>query len=80
MELTDQAMSYGGAPRGSSVEVRNNPLAAPKPAAEAAPARASAEATAAAWPMRADGKPDFDNMTAAQRVAYHEWRLKRVFG
>ena len=26
------------------------------------------------------GKPDFDKMTANQRVAYHQWRLERIFG
>ena len=32
------------------------------------------------WPKLADGRPDFGKMTSAQRQAYDEARLKRVFG
>jgi hypothetical protein len=65
LQVTDQAMSYdsSGAKR-SRVEVRNNPLAKP---AHAAPATA--------WPKLADGKPDFERMTSAQRLAYDRARL-----
>ena len=71
LALTDQTMSYDGAPaRRSTVEVRNNPLAG-----------SSADATAAAdWPKDPDGSPDFKKMTAAQRLAYHRTRLARQFG
>jgi hypothetical protein len=32
------------------------------------------------WPKRADGTPDFANMTSAQRLAYDAVRLQRRFG
>ncbi|MCX6894653.1 MAG: hypothetical protein NTZ16_03960, partial [Verrucomicrobia bacterium] len=68
LQVTDQAMSYdGSAAKRSKVEVRNNPLAKTK--------TSSSEATATDWPKRADGKPDFDRMTSAQRQAYFSSRL-----
>jgi len=68
LEATDQAMSYdGSAARRATAEIRNNPLAQPKPAPAAA---ASPD-----WPKRADGSPDFDHMTSAQRFAYDRARL-----
>ena len=69
LELTDQAMSYGGETKRTAVEVRNNPLASTKPAAETKP-----------WPTLPNGAPNFANMTSAQRVAYDEVRLKRMCG
>ena len=69
LELTDQAMSYGGETKRAAVEVRNNPLASTKPAAETKP-----------WPTLPNGAPNFANMTSAQRVAYDEVRLKRMCG
>jgi hypothetical protein len=78
LKLTDQAMSYdGSATKRSTVEVRNNPLA--RNEGETANPQ-SPIPNPSDWPKRADGKPDFDRMTAAQRVAYHDWRLKRTFG
>lgn len=76
LELTDQAMSYGGgAP--ARVEVRNNPLAkSPTAPAPSAPTDSSAPA----WPMLPGGAPDFEKMNPTQRVAYDAWRLKRIFG
>jgi hypothetical protein len=74
LQLTDQAMSYdGSAARRSNVQVRNNPLAQirdPK----------SAIRNAQDWPRKADGKPDFAKMNAAQREAYYAARLKRIYG
>ena len=67
MQMTDQAMSYdGSATKRSTVEVRNNPLAKTK---------TESAASAGDWPKRADGAPDFDNMTSAQRQAYFSSRL-----
>ncbi len=84
LKLTDQAMSYdGGAARRATVEVRNNPIGSSKPAvAEGRNNQTSVTSTAttADWPKLADGKPDFDKMSAAQRTAYHVWRLQRTFG
>jgi len=71
LELTDQTMNYGGRPSRSAVAVRNNPLA------EAMP---ESTAPTGDWPRRADGGPDFGEMTADQRRAYDAWRLKRQFG
>jgi hypothetical protein len=91
LELTDQAMSYGGGGGGgsrSTVEVRNNPLAS-QPAATvttaAAPAKPEPAVVAAssggpAWPVLANGAPDFSKMTSAERCAYDAQRLKRRFG
>ncbi|MFA6546305.1 MAG: hypothetical protein WCS99_17940, partial [Limisphaerales bacterium] len=82
LELTDQAMSYdGSATKRSTVEVRNNPLAKPSPqGASEKPAAPEAAAKTSAWPKLANGSPDFDKMSAEQRVAYHDSRLKRTFG
>lgn len=61
LQLTDAAMSYDGRPaRRATVEIRNNPLAAPP----------------CEWPCHADGKPDFERMTSAQRLAYDRARMK----
>ncbi len=69
--LTDQSMSYsGGASLRTTVEVRNNPLAA---------ASRSVGTDAAGWPIQADGSPDFAKMTSTQRHAYHRARLARQF-
>ena len=88
LKLTDQAMSYdGSATKRSTVEVKDNPLAGAKPVSTAAtPAPAKPAATesssvpATDWPKRANGLPDFDKMTSAQRNAYDASRLKRIFG
>ncbi|MCU0786561.1 MAG: hypothetical protein MUF81_21455 [Verrucomicrobia bacterium] len=65
-QMTDQSMSYdGSATKRSKVEVWNNPLA-----------KTQAASTAVGdWPKHADGKPDFDKMTSAQRFAYDRARL-----
>lgn len=83
LQLTDQSMSYdGNAARRAAVIVQNNPLAKPP----APTARAAAEGTPtsnsneSAWPVHANGQPDFDRMTPAQRRAYHAQRLTRKFG
>ena len=62
LKLTDQTMSYdGSAARRATVEIRHNPIAAK-----------NAKVT---WPQRADGKPDFEKMNSAERLAYHQARL-----
>jgi hypothetical protein len=83
LELTDQAMSYAGGGGRSTVRVRDNPLAAAKPPAVPVTDKAGAQTvppTPLAWPTLPGGGPDFGNMTTAQRQAYDEWRLKRIFG
>jgi hypothetical protein len=70
LKVTDQAMSYdGSAARRATAEIRNNPLAQPKPAPTAA------EKASPDWPKRADGSPDFEHMNSAQRLAYDRARL-----
>ena len=82
LELTDQAMSYGGSGPRQIVEVRANPLAAkPQPPKKPDPSLVPAAAARAdAWPKEADGAPDFARMNSAQRRAYDHWRLTRRFG
>ena len=76
LQLTDQAMSYdGSATRRANVPVRNNPLAADRPTASAAPTKAPVS-----WPKGADGRPDFEQMTGAERLAFHAQRLTKRFG
>jgi hypothetical protein len=62
LQMTDQAMSYdGSATKRSTIEVRNNPLAKTK---------TESAVPAGDWPKLANGNPDFEQMTAAQRLAY----------
>ncbi len=86
LELTDQAMSYGGSPT-TRVSVTNNPLASQpvKPSGTgqeaAAPAvSAPRQAGESAWPVLSDGKPDFAHMTPVQRLAFDQKRLNRIYG
>ena len=83
LELTDQAMSYGGGgnPR-TQVDVRNNPLARPAekaPVATSTPSPAPAP-TKSSWPQLGNGAPDFSKMTSVERCAYDAERLKRRYG
>ncbi|MCP5519952.1 MAG: hypothetical protein H7A46_00220 [Verrucomicrobiales bacterium] len=83
LQLTDQAMSYGGESPRTSVRVRDNPLskpAAPRAATAIDAGEPQAAATKVAWPVKSDGSPDFANMSSADRQAYDEDRLKRRFG
>lgn len=85
LKLTDQAMSYdGSAARRATAVIQSNPLAARQASAAApgAPQSASSSTAAAngAWPVRADGSPDFARMDSVQRQAYDQARLTRRFG
>lgn len=88
LQLTDQAMSYDGAPaRRATAEIRGNPLAAsaapPTAAGPAKPVSAAAadnKAEAGGWPKRPDGTPDFAAMNSEHRLAFDSWRLTRRFG
>jgi hypothetical protein len=65
LQQTDQAMSYdGSAKKRSTVEVRNNPLA------KSSPHSAGKETVVVDWPKLANGAPDFESMSSAQRLAY----------
>jgi hypothetical protein len=84
LKLTDQSMSYdGSAARRAKVEVRNNPLARAESSQTTLQDDRNATtstATNVTWPQLADGRPDFDKMSAPQRAAYHASRLNRVLG
>ena len=86
LKLTDQAMSYdGSAARRANVEVRNNPLAPAdggrsRDGTERSLVTSTSTATNGDWPRLADGKPDFERMTAQHRAAYHAARLNRALG
>jgi hypothetical protein len=76
-------MSYAGGGSRSTVHLRDHPLAKADAARPPKPGQndpVPADAGSGDWPKRADGSPDFDKMTSAQRNAYDAWRLKRVFG
>ena len=78
LKLTDQAMSYdGSANKRATVEMKDNPLA-PAPSEIRNPQSAIRNETG--WPKLSDGRPDFATMTSAQRRAYDETRLKRIYG
>jgi hypothetical protein len=95
LALTDQTMSYDGSSSRSTItkpERPRSPLPAPalNPAAgtpatsEKSPlprsTNDSSEPTSAAWPRKANGSPDFANMTSAHRRAYDLARLTKRFG
>jgi hypothetical protein len=78
LQLTDQSMSYdGSAARRSTAFVQNNPLASTNGRTHSATTPTSANGE---WPKRGDGSPDFGAMNSSQRMAYDDWRLKRIFG
>lgn len=79
LELTDQAMSYdAGARSGSTVTVRNNPLAGGNMAATPDPVPRSGAALS--WPVLPSGAPDFGKMNSQQRRDYDLHRLRHRFG
>ena len=78
LKLTDQAMSYdGSATKRSTVEMRNNPVAAT--ASETRNSKPETQ-TDRGWPKFSDGKPDFAKMDSTQRRAYDAARLTRIYG
>jgi hypothetical protein len=80
LELTDQAMSYDSrAKAGSTVTIRNNPLAN-QTTASATIRSAAQPSDASKWPQTADGAPDFGKMNSLQRRAYDQYRLTQRFG
>jgi len=88
LELTNQAMSYGGSSRSTvavakpAAEPASKPVGAAKPVSAPAPAPVATQKTDTAlpWPVLANGLPDFDKMTSTQRRAYDEARLRKQFG
>jgi hypothetical protein len=71
LTITDQSMSYDGSTRRrAAVEIRDNPLAGIE--SETANNHRAAEN----WPKLPDGRPAFERMDSAQRLAYDRARLK----
>jgi hypothetical protein len=87
LQLTDQAMSYGGSSTTrvhvpgtiGTREQRTETRVAGGGRPEISPADASAP-SAVSWPTHPDGSPDFGRMTSPQRQAFDVERLKRRFG
>jgi hypothetical protein len=92
LQLTDQAMSYGGGTTtrvqvpGSSPTSTRTTTPRIQPATDrvgdsaTSPASDASEHAAVAWPTHSDGSPDFARMTSPQRQAFDVARLKRRFG
>ena len=84
MQITEQAMSYDETQKSKSTvlvsgeSTRNNTTL---PRSEKTPMPVSSVKSAdVEWPVKGDGKPDFDSMSSNQRRAYDRARLKRAFG
>lgn len=75
MVLQTAVMSYGGTGAVSvpAAITKDEPKSASSTAAPAKPASSKSPAEPAA-------KPDFAKMTPAERLAYHQARLKRILG
>lgn len=80
-ELTDQVMSYdGSAPKRKTVHASAEIPSQERDQAQNAVSDSGAIEDGADWPVKDDGKPDFSIMTAANRRAYDQYRLRRTFG
>jgi len=81
LELTDQAMSYEGSRRATVTVPGRDGFAARSHEKDQSLSRleGSAPAKGVDWPMQ-NGRPDFDHMSAAERLAYDQQRLSRKFG
>jgi len=88
LQLTDQAMSYGGGDSRTTVQVSGKPPApngnAERSMPDATPEHHTTETRdeqpALDWPRHPHGAPDFEAMTPAQRRACDRARLDRRFG
>ena len=92
LELTDQAMSYGGgSSRTVSVPARNANTRAETtkndtsvvpllPVASTPKVCSPSGPVSELWPKTACGKPDFGKMTSAQRLSYDRARLTKKYG
>jgi len=82
LELTDQTMSYeGGARRATVTVLGRDGFAARSDEKDQSFSRpaGSAPTRGVDWPMQ-NGRPDFDKMSAAERLVYDQQRLSRKFG
>ncbi len=90
LQLTEQAMSYDerGSNRSKVSISQRAPTASqdgtvipPSSASETEPAKEKdASDTGKSWPVHADGRPNFSQMTASQRRDYDRERLRKMFG
>lgn len=92
LQPTGQAMSYGGEKPKTIVNFSAaKPVLTGKPMASATPQAPAEKAKApvakvepgpasSLWPRKADGSPDFEKMTSAQRCSYDLARLTRIYG
>ncbi|MDB6058336.1 MAG: hypothetical protein JWO95_2180 [Verrucomicrobiales bacterium] len=78
LQLTDQAMSYGGGSSRTIVNVQNNPLRTA--AATNGNGSKPSNNGNVQWPVGSNGRPDFGGMNSDQRRAYDNHRLTRKFG
>ena len=86
LEITNQAMSYGGGGSRTTVEVKGNPLKPTASAPTATPAEVPTAVTGVVpakplpWPILSGGAPDFGRMSSKERQAYDAARLLRRYG
>jgi hypothetical protein len=78
LELTDQAMSYGGGDsrRSTIVVPARTPVAGTRNSVTVSPEGSQT----VGWPTLADGSPNFEQMNGTQRRAYDQHRLAKKFG
>ena len=80
LQLTEQAMSYGGEKK-TVVTVSQKPacMCAGKAKTAAVPADTEKGASSPLWPVNADGTPNFAKMDSQQRLSYNLSRLSKKF-
>ena len=80
LQLTEQAMSYGGEKK-TVVTVSQKPacMYAGKAKTAAVPADTEKGASSPLWPVNADGTPNFAKMNSQQRLSYNLSRLNKKF-
>ena len=80
LQLTEQAMSYGGEKK-TVVTVSRKPacMCAGKTKTAAVPADTEKGASSPLWPVNADGTPNFAKMDSQQRLSYNLSRLNKKF-
>ena len=80
LQLTEQAMSYGGEKK-TVVTVSQKPacMCAGKAKIATAPADTEKGASSPLWPVNADGTPNFAKMDSQQRLSYNLSRLSKKF-
>jgi hypothetical protein len=81
LKLTNQAMSYeASAARRATESIQDNPVATARSGSEKPTVSSPAPSNPSLWPKRADGSPDFSQMSSIQRQAYDQARLTRRYG